>query len=340
MVRKKGLAGAEDVEVYGDHIPVDDAHPDYDMVDTNAPYTGETQYVHDPVSGIDQPVYVQGTPLPSIQPKPKPDSSDKPDTVAEEVVEDVPVDPWTLPEHEEVPIPDFDSKAAPALEVDPAPAYKKSAAQQAWEDLYGGTIEDILAEGGRGIDEETQTLMRKQIRDVLRSREEENLRTLHNRMEERGITNSGLIFSEEQKIKATTTKALAASMTEIKIKSAFMKMASFENALGQSGQFLGYLAEQSMYAHSVEMTSWQNEQQAKLIRYQANVEIFKIKLQDAYNKQNMYLQQQLQSELNTQMHQYNVEIAEMEIEWAKEQSKMEMQANIFGVIFGGISGLL
>ena len=268
----------------------------------------------------------------------RPDIIPVEDETSETIVEEE--DPYALPEYPEVPIPELDPDAAPAVKIDEAPAYVKSPEQLAWEAMYGGTLQEIIAEGGKGIDEETQALMKRRLFDDLKARETENLRLLRNNMETRGITNSGLIFSEEQKIKSTTTRAMASGMVEIKIKSAFMKMASFENALGQAGQFLGYLARQSMYGHSVEMAQWQMEQQAKLVQYQANIDIFKIKLQDAYTKENMYLQQQLQSDLNAQVHSYNVELAEMEIEAAKEKAKWDAGMNLFGIILGGISALI
>ena len=36
---------------------------------------------------------------------------------------------------------------------------------------------------------------------------------------------------------------------------------------------------------------------------------------------------------------WNVELAQMEIDAAKEQAKAELGANIFGTILGGVSGL-
>jgi len=80
--------------------------------------------------------------------------------------------------------------------------------------------------------------MIRQQAQALNAREDENLRLMHNDMERRGITNSGLVFWNQQKIKGATTTAIANSISDIQIKSALMKMASFENALGHAGQFL------------------------------------------------------------------------------------------------------
>ncbi|GAH96235.1 unnamed protein product, partial [marine sediment metagenome] len=75
----------------------------------------------------------------------------------------------------------------------------------------------------------------------------------------------------QQKIKSATTTAIANSVTDIQIKSALMKMASFENALGHAGQFLGYLQEQSKIIFSGKMATWEAQTQADLIQYQAQI---------------------------------------------------------------------
>ncbi|MBA7553747.1 hypothetical protein ES705_46346 [subsurface metagenome] len=137
--------------------------------------------------------------------------------------------------------------------------------------MYGGTIADIIKARGEGIPEETINLMIRQQTQMLTAREDENLRVMHNDMERRGITNSGLVFWNQQKIKSATTTALANSITDIQIKSSLMKMASFENALGHAGQFLGYLQEQSKMIYVGKMATWEAQTQANLIQYQAQI---------------------------------------------------------------------
>ena len=257
--------------------------------------------------------------------------------IVEEVVEEV-QEPWISEDPTLGSGTCGRSGKVSSIKVEEAPAYEKSAEQLAWEEMHSGTIQDIIGEKGYGIPEETPELIQMQLLNTLKTREAENIRLLQQDMERRGITDSGLYFSEEQKIKATTTRALATGVTDIKIKSAFMKMASFEKALGLSAQFLSYLSRESELAYAPKMATWYAKQQAKLVEYQAAMEIKKINLMQHYAQQNMYLQAKLTSELNTQMHTYNVEIAQMEIDAAKERAKAEMGANVFGAILGAISG--
>ena len=316
-----------------------DEHPDYDGEDTNSPYTGTTDYEYDPVSDTDQPIYV-----PSTIPDDDDDDdggggggSSTPDTIEDEVIEEeIPEDPWTLPEHKPVPIPGYDPNAIPKTTVPDAPAYEKSDQQKEWEEMYGGELVDIIKNKGLGIPKETQALMKQQVYDTLRAKESENIRLLRDNMEQRGITDSGLLFSEESKIRAATTRGLAASVTEISIKSAFMKMASFENALGQASNFLGYLSQESQLAYAPKLETYRQQRQSDIVRMQGNIDIYKQKLQQAYNVNNMYTQQQLTSELNEQIHQNNIEIAEMEIEAANEAAKASSSGNIIGMILGGL----
>ena len=159
----------------------------------------------------------------------------------------------------------------PAITVPPAPGYEITEEEKAFAETYGGTIADIIKARGEGIPEETINLMIRQTTQILNAREDENLRIMHNDMERRGITNSGLVFWNQQKIKSSTTTALANSITDIQIKSSLMKMASFENALGHAGQFLGYLQEQSKMVYAGKMATWEAQTQANLIQYQAQI---------------------------------------------------------------------
>ena len=159
----------------------------------------------------------------------------------------------------------------PATEVAPAPEYVPTEEERAFAEMYGGTIQDIITARGEGIPEEVINLMIRQQTQALGAREDENLRVMHNNMEKRGITQSGLVFWNEQQIKSATTTALANSITDIQIKSSLMKMASFENALGHAGQFLGYLQEQSKMAYAGKMATWEAQTQADLVQYQAQI---------------------------------------------------------------------
>lgn len=205
--------------------------------------------------------------------------------------------PELPPAPEVTPAPEFEAPEVPPIPevtpaptiptttVAPAPEYKPTEEETAWAEMYGGTIADIIKARGEGIPEETINLMIRQNTQALQSREDESLRIMHNDMERRGITNSGLVFWREEQIKGATTTAIANSITDIQIKSALMKMASFENALGHAGQFLGYLQEQSKMFYAGKMATWEAQTQADLIQYQSqiSVDVDQWKMENQYN---------------------------------------------------------
>ncbi|MBA7562091.1 hypothetical protein ES695_02155 [Candidatus Atribacteria bacterium 1244-E10-H5-B2] len=226
------------------------------------------------------------TPEPTVEPTPTPTVT--PTLTVEEQIAlmpevPTPVAPALAPAPEVTPAPTFAAPVVPtiptvtpaptipAIEVTPAPEYAPTEEEKVWAEMYGGTIADIIKARGEGIPEETINLMIRQQFQMLTAREDENLRIMHNDMERRGITNSGLVFWNQQKIKSATTTALANSITDIQIRSALMKMASFENALGHAGQFLGYLQEQSKMVYVGKMATWEAQTQANLIQYQAQI---------------------------------------------------------------------
>jgi len=239
------------------------------------------------------------------------------------------------------PTPTFGAGAAagiPTPEVTPAPPYEISPEQQAFEDMYGGKLTDWVEAGGYGIPEETQNLMIQKQTDSLKAREQENIRVMRNNMERRGITNSGFVFANEQNIRSNTSVAIAGAIADIQIKSALMKMSSFEKAMGQAGQFLGYLSEQSQLKYQPEFATWQAEQMAKMQVWQGKMDIMKMEINQAYQTQNMQLQAQLTSQLNQQQHQYDIELAEMELEANQKAATAQGAGNLFGTILGFIFG--
>ena len=159
----------------------------------------------------------------------------------------------------------------PGTTVAPAPEYMTPAQQKEWADMLSGEIRETIEMGGRGIPEETQAQMIQRARDPIMAREAESLRVMKNNMERRGVTNSGFIFAGEQSIKAGTTVAIANSIRDVQIQSSLMKMASFENALGHAGQFLGYLSEQTKMAYTGKMATWSAQNQVNLVQYQSQI---------------------------------------------------------------------
>jgi len=156
--------------------------------------------------------------------------------------------------------------------VTPAPEYTPSPEEVAWAESYEGQLENWVASGGYGIPEEVQGQMIQRQTDTLKAKEAENIRVMRNDMERRGLTNSGYVFSNEMKIRAATTQAIANSMTDIQIQSSLMKLASFEKAIGAMGEFLGYLSAQSQLAYAPTLATWNAQQQANLTAYQAQTQ--------------------------------------------------------------------
>lgn len=218
--------------------------------------------------------------------------------------------------------------------VDAAPAYQQSPEELAWQESYSGKVDEWVQAGGYGIPEETQEMMGEQVSDVLKANEEEQVRLMKNDMERKGITNSGLLYSETQKIKANTTMQIAKSITDIKIQSSLMKMASFEQAMGHAGQFLDYLSQQSQLKYAPEFATWQAKQQAKLMQWQENMDRQKLAIQQAYQQENMQLEYQLTSQLNEQQFKYNKQLTQMEIEANERAAKWGGLGQLFGFLFG------
>ena len=185
--------------------------------------------------------------------------------------------PPVLPPTPEVPT----APEIPGYEVAPAPEYELSPEQQAWQEMYGQQLQQWIEAGGYGIPEATQAQMIQRTTDTLKAKEAEDIRVMRNNMERRGLTNSGLVFSNEQKIRANTTTAIANSITDIQIQSSLMKMASFEKALGAAGEYLGYLSEQTRLAYQPKMATWSAQQQANLMTYQGQINA----LMEEYNNQ-------------------------------------------------------
>lgn len=228
-------------------------------------------------------------------------------------------------------VPTFGEGAEiPLPEVTPAPPYGISPEQQAFEDMYSEQLTDWVEEGGYGIPEETQAQMIQQQTDVLKAREQESLRVMKNNMERRGLTNTGLIFANEQAIRSNTSKALAGAIADVQIKSALLKLASFENAMGQAGQFLDYLSTQSQLAYQPEFATWQAEQQATMYQWQGQMDVLKLEINQAYQQQNIELTAQLQMQLNQQQNAFEQQMLQMEIDATQQAAQAEGWGNLLG----------
>lgn len=233
------------------------------------------------------------------------------------------------------PTPTFGAGAEiPLPQVTPAPPYEITPEQAAFEQMYTGQLTDWVEAGGYGIPEETQAQMIQQQTDALKAREQESLRVMRNTMERRGLTNSGLTFANEQAIRSNTSVAIAGAIADVQIKSALLKLASFEMAMGQAGQFLDYLSTQSQLQYHSEFVTWQAQQQATMYQWQGQMDILKLEINQAYQQQNIQLTAQLQQQLNTQQNAFTMQLEQMKIDAANEAAESEGFWSTIGTVIG------
>ncbi len=226
----------------------------------------------------------------------------------------------------------------PTPTVTPAPPYEISPEMQEMMDLYGATLTDWVTSGGYGLEPEVQAQMIQLQTDTLKAREQENIRVMTNNMERRGITNSGYLQANTNQITSNTTVAIAGAIADVQIKSALMKMASFEKGMSAMNNFLGFMSEQSQLAYAPEFATWQAEQMATMQAWQGKMDIYKMELNQAYQTQNMVLQGEIQSQLNTEQNEFNLLLAEMEIEANQKIALYQGIGGIFGTILGWLFG--
>ncbi|GAF72781.1 unnamed protein product [marine sediment metagenome] len=237
--------------------------------------------------------------------------------------------------------PTFGEGAAagiPTPEITPAPPYEIPPEMQEMMDLYGDKLTDWVTSGGYELSPEVQAQMIQVQTDTLKAREQENIRVMRNNMERRGITNSGYLQANENMITSNTSVALAGAIADVQIKSALMKMASFEKGMGAMAQFLGFLSEQSQLAYAPEFATWQAEQLKTMQVWQGKLDVYKMELNQSYQTQNMRLQAQLTSQLNQEQHQFDLALAEMEIEANQQIALYQGIGGIFGTVLGFIFG--
>ena len=210
-----------------------------------------------------------------------------------------------------------------------APQYQPSAGQEQMQDLLSGTLTDIIEQGGIGIPEETQNLMIQQQIQTVKAQESSAIASLNDYMEARGLTNSGLAVSEMMNIKASSTRAIADSMTDIQIQSSLMKLSSFQSAIGQASQLLSYMGEESWKKYQSQVNEWD----AQLSFYQQAIEHY-------YGLQDMEMTYYYQSQLNQAQNQFELQLQQMEIDAMADAAKQEGMGNIFGILFGTLLPLI
>ena len=320
MAKKKGMIGEQEIPA-------------------GAPYTHENgfvvpltggNYVYPEEESVSISTPITGNNGNNVTPE------DVEDVVEEDVGEDADVTSrlQDVPLPPDIDIPAFDPNAAPLLSVKDAPAYEITPEQRAWANMHSGNIQDILDQGGLGLSDEIQQLMMDKNNEALMSRESEAIRLMKNNMARKGIDNWGLEYKNIQRIKSTTTKEIAANIRDIQIQNALMKTASFENALGMSAHFLDYLDKQSQLIHAPKMITYHMREQAKLYQYQANIDIWKMKINQAYTVGNMQYAQQLADHGASIQHQYNIELEQMKIEAAEQAASSQGFWSAVGSVLG------
>ncbi|MFZ7134344.1 MAG: hypothetical protein ACOWWR_18515 [Eubacteriales bacterium] len=199
------------------------------------------------------------------------------------------------------------------------PEYNTSPETQAWIDKMDSYISQGLEQGGYGIDEKTQNQMIQKQKDIIAAKEQESIRTLKNNLEARGLSDSGYEFDKTMEIKAQGTIALADSITDIQIQNSMIKLASFEKMMGLGAQMISVLSEES----------WR-KYQPKMLEYQANVDLYKQAIGQAYTEHNMELAYQYDSMLQQQNQEFEQQMFEMKIEASQEAAKTQGWGQIIG----------
>jgi hypothetical protein len=169
----------------------------------------------------------------------------------------------------------------------------------------GGAISGIIAEKGIGMGEETKEALYLKSAETINAGTAQAMKNLEDKMAAQGLSNSGMAFSEGMKIQSKGTIAMANEMRDIEIQDALMKTASYQNALGLGVQFLSYLSEESWRQYQTTFYQWQ-----------AQVEMYKLAINDAYTKQNYAL-----------AHQYDMELATFQANTQTQLTQMEIDAS-------------
>ena len=147
-------------------------------------------------------------------------------------------------------------------------------------------------------------------------------------MAAQGLSNSGMAFSEGMKLASKSTIAMANVMRDVEIQDSLMKVASYQNALGLGVQFLSYLSEES----------WR-QYQPTLYQWQAQVDMYKLAIQDAYNKQDMALAHQYDMQLAQFTASTNIQLTQMQIDAAAKAANKAAFWDILGTGLGLLAAL-
>jgi len=236
-------------------------------------------------------------------------------TVNREGIVTAPTTPSTIPTIANLEVPQ-----APTL-----PPYKPTAELEQLSGQVGGAISGIIAEGGIGMGEETKEQLFLREAEIINASTAQAQRNLEDKMAAQGLSDSGMAFSEGMKLASKSTIAMANVMRDVAIQDSLMKIASYQNALGLGVQFLSYLSEES----------WR-QYQPTLYQWQAQVDMYKLAIQDAYNKQDLAQAHKWDMEMAQFTASTNIQLTQMTIDAAAEAAKKDT----FWEIVGGVLGFV
>jgi len=238
--------------------------------------------------------------------------------VNREGITTAPTPPSTIPTISNLEVPQ-----APTL-----PPYKPTAELEALSTQVGGAISGIIAEGGIGMGEETKEQLFLREAEIINASTAQAQRNLEDKMAAQGLSDSGMAFSEGMKLASKSTIAMANVMRDVAIQDSLMKIASYQNALGLGVQFLSYLSEES----------WR-QYQPTILNWQAKVDMYKLAITDAYNKQNLDLAHRYDMELSQFQASTQIQLTQMEIDAAAKAAKKKNWWDIAGTGLGLLVGI-
>ncbi len=203
------------------------------------------------------------------------------------------------------------------------PEYKPTAELEQLSTQVGGAISDILEQGGLGMGEETKEQLFLREAEIINANTAQAMKNLEDKMAVQGLSNSGLAFSEGMKLASKNSIAMANVMRDVEIQDTLMKLSSYQNTLSLGVQFISYLSEES----------WR-QYQPTLYNWQAQVDMYKMAIQQAYSQQNMELAHQYDMELAQFQANTEIQMAEMELEAANAAATSQGAGSLFGTMLG------
>jgi len=208
------------------------------------------------------------------------------------------------------------------------PPYKPTAELEKLSSQVGGAISGIIEQGGMGMGEDTKEQIFLREAEIINANTAQANKNLEDKMAAQGLSNSGMAFSEGMKLASKSTIAMANVMRDVEIQDSLMKVASYQNALGLGVQFLSYLSEES----------WR-QYQPTILNWQAKVDMYKLAITDAYNKQDLAQAHQWDMELAQFTASTQIQLTQMTIDAAADAASKKTFWDILGTGLGIVAAL-